>query len=310
MKATQLSTITLSMLLSLNSFSQEMSSPDNQCRIQAKEVALKTYQSCIADNRSAKIDQIRQEYQEKIAELKKQYEAQILELKTSTAEATKAVETAKAAEAAKATEVLTAPIELPTTNLDEAPENVDQTTAPSKQDLQTQPTPQPKPLPSLKSAPVVTQDLQLEEPTVTLRPATKVNSKPEVKPNSKVEAIKAPAKKIAVSKSPTVKKVAKTNDVKTDAAKAQDVKTNVVKANDAKTQKVVPVVAKSRTKGQKAVKGIAKTLPVKQKAVEATPVADVATEGALMKPALADEVKQTTDKPQVSQATEVESTQQ
>ncbi len=282
----KLSVTTLSMLLSLTSFAQEMSSPDNQCRIQAKEIALKTYQSCMTNTRSAKIEQIRQEYSQKIADLKKQYEAQILELKTSTAEARKAVETSKKLEAAKATEVLTEPIELPTTNLDETPENVEANLN-SQPEPQVQPKIAPKPQPTLKSEPVVTQDLQLEEPTITLRPANKPEAKPVVKPTSKVTPAKTSGNKTASVKTP-------------------------VKISDKKvvnTKKVVPVVAQSRIKGQKAVKGVAKTLPVKQTPVEATPVADVAAEGALMKPVLAEEVK-TPAKPQVSQATEVESTQQ
>lgn len=303
----KLSVITLSLLLSLTSFAQEMSSPDNQCRIQAKEIALKTYQSCITDNRSAKIEQIRQEYSQKIADLKKQYEAQILELKTSTAEATKAVETAKKLEAAKATEVLTEPIELPTTNLDETPENVEANLN-SQPEPQVQPKLAPKPQPTLKSEPVVTQDLQLEEPTITLRPANKPEAKPVVKPTSKVTPVKASGNKTAIAKIPTDKTTAKTPTVKTAVKTADKTPAKVSDKKVVKTTKVPPVMAQSRTKGQKAVKGVAKTLPVKQAPVAATPVADVAAEGALMKPALAED--QTTATPQVSQATEVESTQQ
>jgi hypothetical protein len=74
-----------SLALSGISFAQEMSTPaaDNQCRIQAKEMAIKTYQNCVSDVKAARIEEIRKEYQDKLDELKKQYEAQMQELKAA-----------------------------------------------------------------------------------------------------------------------------------------------------------------------------------------------------------------------------------
>lgn len=79
--------ILLTSVFSVTAFAQQEAeaSPDNQCRIQAKEIALQTYQNCVTEYRSAKIDQIRREYQEKLAELKNQYETQLLELKSEAA---------------------------------------------------------------------------------------------------------------------------------------------------------------------------------------------------------------------------------
>lgn len=68
-------------LISLTAMAQDMTAADNQCRTDAKEIAIKSYQSCLATARTARLEQIRKEYQEKLAELKKQYEGQLQELK-------------------------------------------------------------------------------------------------------------------------------------------------------------------------------------------------------------------------------------
>lgn len=47
------------------------------CRIQAKEAANLAFRSCINDNRSAEIEKIRQDYQEKLSQIKKDYEAEL-----------------------------------------------------------------------------------------------------------------------------------------------------------------------------------------------------------------------------------------
>jgi hypothetical protein len=81
--------VALSSFLFSTSFAQQMSAPpaavDNQCRVQAKEIAIQTYQTCVSETRAAKVEQIRKEYQEKIIELKKQYESEIQELKAMSA---------------------------------------------------------------------------------------------------------------------------------------------------------------------------------------------------------------------------------
>lgn len=50
------------------------------CRIKAKEVAADTYRTCVVDQRSAQIEQIKKEYQEKLAALKAHYEEEIKKL--------------------------------------------------------------------------------------------------------------------------------------------------------------------------------------------------------------------------------------
>lgn len=70
-----------SMLVSFSAFSQDMSAADNKCRAEAKEIAIKSYQSCVTTARTARLETIRKEYQAKLAEVKKQYEAQLQELK-------------------------------------------------------------------------------------------------------------------------------------------------------------------------------------------------------------------------------------
>ncbi len=121
-------------------FAQEMSVPgDNQCRVQAKEIALKTYQTCVTETRSAKIEQIRQEYQEKLAALKSEYDAQLKELRGQVA-------------AASATPAV-APVEVKEETPSEVPTVIE---------------------PVLKDDTVTQENLTLTEPTITLKPAAPV----------------------------------------------------------------------------------------------------------------------------------------
>lgn len=48
-----------------------------QCKAQAKEVALQTYQTCITENRQAQIESVRKEYQQKLNELKNHYNKEL-----------------------------------------------------------------------------------------------------------------------------------------------------------------------------------------------------------------------------------------
>ncbi len=73
------------LLFALSLQAQDMSSMDVQCRAEAKEIALKSYQACVATAKAARLDQIRREYQQKLTEIKKQYEAQLQELKSKAA---------------------------------------------------------------------------------------------------------------------------------------------------------------------------------------------------------------------------------
>lgn len=50
---------------------------DSECRIQAKETAITTYQSCVKESRAQKIDEIRKEYQSKLQELKSYYDGEM-----------------------------------------------------------------------------------------------------------------------------------------------------------------------------------------------------------------------------------------
>lgn len=50
---------------------------DSECRIQAKETAITTYQSCVKESRTQKIEEIRKEYQSKLQELKSYYDGEM-----------------------------------------------------------------------------------------------------------------------------------------------------------------------------------------------------------------------------------------
>ena len=47
------------------------------CRSEAKQAAVKTYQSCVTSSRQQKVDQIRKEYQTKLNDLKKYYDSEL-----------------------------------------------------------------------------------------------------------------------------------------------------------------------------------------------------------------------------------------
>lgn len=66
---------------------------DAECRVQAKEAALNTYQSCVKETRTNKIDEIRKEYQEKLTELKSHYEGELKKLAPTKTSETKASDT-------------------------------------------------------------------------------------------------------------------------------------------------------------------------------------------------------------------------
>lgn len=70
-------------LLALSSFGYAQENIDSQCRVQAKEAAITTYQSCVKEARTVKIDEIRKEYQEKLTELKSYYDGELKKLSSS-----------------------------------------------------------------------------------------------------------------------------------------------------------------------------------------------------------------------------------
>ena len=56
---------------------------DSECRIQAKETAITTYQSCVKESRTQKIEEIRKEYQSKLQELKSYYDGEMKKMSTT-----------------------------------------------------------------------------------------------------------------------------------------------------------------------------------------------------------------------------------
>ncbi|MFN8790746.1 MAG: hypothetical protein ACK5Y2_04745 [Bdellovibrionales bacterium] len=99
-------TFSILSIVSSLALAQDMTAMDQQCRVEAKELALKSYQSCVATARTARLEEIRKEYQEKLAALKKQYDGQIQELKRQSqlADANKKSVSAANAKAAALTE--------------------------------------------------------------------------------------------------------------------------------------------------------------------------------------------------------------
>lgn len=63
------------------------------CRAEAKQIAIKTYQSCVTSARNQKIDQIRKEYQTKLNDLKKYYDSELNKISGSKKSSAKGVST-------------------------------------------------------------------------------------------------------------------------------------------------------------------------------------------------------------------------
>lgn len=198
--------VLISVLTLVSSFAlaQEMSVPgDNQCRAQAKEIALKTYQTCVTETRSAKIEQIRQEYQEKLAALKSEYDAQLKDLRGQVAAAS------------------AAPVVAPT-------------------EIKKEETPSEVPTviePVLKDDTVTQENLTLTEPTITLKPATPAAVKKQAtkKPAKKTAPVVA-QKRAKGEKG--VKGIAKTLPVKKKVVETKPVSTI---ATEAEVVKVAPI---------------------------------------------------------------------
>lgn len=214
-------TTTLIALFSSTGFAQEMSSADNQCRAQAKEIAVQTYQTCISDSKTAKIEQIKQEYQAKIEELKKYYEAQILDLQTANA-APVVVAPAKAT-----IEEVSTDNNGPSTGLvPEGTMSSSQAPAPNAEEELKVEILEEVPMtvePVESTGAVQSQDLTLSEPTVTLKKAPTKNlpAKPVTKQlNNTKKAPKQIAQKRVRGQKP-VKGIAKKLPAKQVAPVAQ-----------------------------------------------------------------------------------------
>lgn len=313
MKTSLLTTALLSLVATTSFGAAEMSHAvpaDNQCRIQAKEIALQTYQTCVTETRTAKIEQIRKEYQEKISELKKQYETQILELKAaneptsaktpSTNQSPSAkVLPANTTPAANESSIKTAPVNLPATA--KAPVNnpitplkqplkqVDVTDASNPvlapidaQPEELAPTKAISPIkPALDSAKLDSQsEVAAPAPTTTIDEAQPVENEP-VQPTLKNDDVQS--EELTLTQ-PTIRlKPAKKIELVSAKPTKKVAKPKVAKI--AKKKAVQPIVAAKRSKGEKGVKGIARTLPVKQKPVETKPASQIITENELSKTA-------------------------
>lgn len=75
----------LFILLSMKALAFAQETYDSECRVQAKEAAINTYQSCVKEARTQKIDEIRKEYQEKLTELKSYYDGELKKLSSTKA---------------------------------------------------------------------------------------------------------------------------------------------------------------------------------------------------------------------------------
>ena len=53
---------------------------ENQCRIEAKEIALKSYQSCVSTKKAEQLNLLRKEYQVRMNDLKNEYDQKIKSL--------------------------------------------------------------------------------------------------------------------------------------------------------------------------------------------------------------------------------------
>lgn len=53
---------------------------ENQCRMEAKEIALKSYQSCVSTKKAEQLNLLRKEYQARMNDLKNEYDQKIKSL--------------------------------------------------------------------------------------------------------------------------------------------------------------------------------------------------------------------------------------
>lgn len=74
----------VTLLFSVSSFAQNQTVlpefMENQCRTEAKEIALKAYQSCVSVKKTEQIETLRKEYQARLLELKNEYDQKIKDL--------------------------------------------------------------------------------------------------------------------------------------------------------------------------------------------------------------------------------------
>lgn len=80
---------------------------ETSCRVKAKELAAQAYRSCVTENKTAQIDQMRKEYQDKLKALKAEYEKEIQ--RVSGKKVAKATAPVAAPKKAKQTEVVSTP---------------------------------------------------------------------------------------------------------------------------------------------------------------------------------------------------------
>jgi len=62
------------------SFANTQSSYELTCRAKAKEIAAETYRTCVTENKSAEIERLKRDYQERLRNLKDEYEVEVSKL--------------------------------------------------------------------------------------------------------------------------------------------------------------------------------------------------------------------------------------
>lgn len=84
----------VTLLFSVSGFAQNQTVlpefMENQCRTEAKEIALKSYQSCVSVKKTEQIETLRKEYQARLLELKNEYDQKIKDLAPAAAQTSKA----------------------------------------------------------------------------------------------------------------------------------------------------------------------------------------------------------------------------
>ncbi len=85
-------TLTILSLVSVNSYSAQIKSLNEievSCRSKAKEEAANIFKGCMSENKSAQIELIKKDYQDRLKAIKDNYEKELKKLSSKTAKADK-----------------------------------------------------------------------------------------------------------------------------------------------------------------------------------------------------------------------------
>jgi hypothetical protein len=216
---------------------------ENSCRVLAKDLAMKKYQSCLAEVNAEKIEELKKEYQNQLNNLKKKYENQILEIKKGTSQSLHQQNKQNRNTEPEISEE-------PTIN------PIIEESAPSSKESESK----------IESHPMEVENLDIEEPIITLKPATELK-KLEKKSSAKALSIQP--------KSLSKKKQLETNKIP---------KKDITSISSSRT-----LVPNKKPPGEKGVKGIAKTLPTKKIKIETKPASEIVTENELTQSAAIEE---------------------